>query len=429
MRAYSITATAVIAALTLGLNACGDSESPVGADQKSDAESLTDGDGSGAPSLDRDNGAMDGALTARDGDLPTTDQGIPTAEIVTVADLLEHLRATGATAEETGDTVEQPFFTPAGQVLEISDQDVQAFVYDTVEQLKSEARQVMPDGSVIGTTSIRWAAPPRFYATGHLIVLYVGQDRELAGALDRVMGSPFAGDSAGAIVIDPLPPAGPDDQVDERRAPAIVVATSEADIKQLALFTEEPAADELLMDVDLEENAVVAVFRGEMRTAGYDIDIEAVEISGGVAEITVNLTNPAPDMPVATVLTYPVAVHVVPRADIPDAAALDWVAVTDDGEVLARLWPGAVSSGQVEGSSGAIISDGLPIAPTTTWTELPSRPRSTAMGNRRRPPFSSTPTFGAALRAWWPWNPTMAWWHRSWWRVRSRTIRVSIEPR
>ncbi|MCH7824662.1 MAG: hypothetical protein IH849_07665 [Acidobacteria bacterium] len=237
MKTYRILAATVAAGLTLGLSACGDSKNPVGseADDKLTSESLTEDDGSGAPSLDREGGGADGDLTTPGGGLPVTDQPVATAEILTVADLIEQLEATGTTAEETGDVVDQPFFTPVGQVLKVAGQDVQVFVYETVEALKEEARQVGPDGYSIGTTKVTWVAPPRFYAIDRFIVLYVGQDKEVAGALDRVLGRPFAGDGADVVVIDPLPlppidgddlidPLPPIDQVDGASGGGVVVS-------------------------------------------------------------------------------------------------------------------------------------------------------------------------------------------------------------
>ena len=149
----------------------------------------------------------------------------------------------------------------------------------------------------------------------------------------------------------------------------IVVATSEADINQLIEFTQDRELNERLMAVDLADNVVVAVFRGEMRSAGYGIDVEDVRISEGVVEITVSLTDPPTDTIAPAVITNPVAVHVVSRRDLADIKATDWVALTAEGEVLAKFRYGSGSSGgQVDGSSGGVvvtdgISDGYSIDP------------------------------------------------------------------
>ena len=220
MKTYRILAATVAAGLTLGLSACGDSKNPVGTDDKLDSESQTEADRTGAPSLGTDEPVTDepvtdepvtsGSVGTRPGeDEPVTDEPVSTADIATVADLIEQLEATGTTAVETGDVVDQPFFTPVGQVLKVAGQDVQVFVYETVEALKEEATQVGPDGYSIGTTNVAWIAPPRFYATGHVIVLYAGDDAAVMDALDAALGGPFAGPAVELGPVNPLPTPGP----------------------------------------------------------------------------------------------------------------------------------------------------------------------------------------------------------------------------
>ena len=238
MKTYRILAATVAAGVTLGLSACGDSKNPVGTDDKLDSESQTEVDGTGASSLDREGGGDDPTNPAGstgipdltgDGlpvpdepvrdepvadepavtDEPVRDEPVSTADIATVADLIEQLEATGTTAVETGDVVDQPFFTPVGQVLKVAGQDVQVFMYETVEALKEEARRVGPDGYSIGTTTVVWVAPPRFYATGHVIVLYAGDDAAVMDALDAALGGPFAGPALELGPVNPLPTPGP----------------------------------------------------------------------------------------------------------------------------------------------------------------------------------------------------------------------------
>ena len=78
MKTYRILAATVAAGLTLGLNACGDSKNPVGSDADDElaSESLTEDDGSGAPSPDREGGGADGDLSTPGGGLPVTDQPV-----------------------------------------------------------------------------------------------------------------------------------------------------------------------------------------------------------------------------------------------------------------------------------------------------------------------------------------------------------------
>jgi hypothetical protein len=106
--------------------------------------------------------------------------------------LVESLQDAGATVEPSG-SVNQPFFTPQGQVIAVDGQDVQVFEYDTVADADAEADLVSPDGSSVGTSIMTWVATPHFYKSGRLIVLYVGDLSDTIGILEGALGPQFSG--------------------------------------------------------------------------------------------------------------------------------------------------------------------------------------------------------------------------------------------
>jgi hypothetical protein len=113
--------------------------------------------------------------------------------IVTDSDsLVTTMQAAGASVEPAG-TVEQPFFTPLGQVITIDGQDVQVFEYDSLADADAESDLVTPDGSSVGTSIMSWIATPHFYKSGRVIVLYVGDQNDTIDALEAALGIQFAG--------------------------------------------------------------------------------------------------------------------------------------------------------------------------------------------------------------------------------------------
>ena len=94
---------------------------------------------------------------------------------------------------ESGDSVEQPFFTVSGQILMVNETEVQVFEYEAVEAMEVDASLVASDGASVGTTMISWIAPPHFYKTGRIIVLYLGEDAAILDLLNQVLGVQFAG--------------------------------------------------------------------------------------------------------------------------------------------------------------------------------------------------------------------------------------------
>jgi hypothetical protein len=106
--------------------------------------------------------------------------------------LVEILQSAGASVESAG-TVEQPFFAPPGQVINVEGQDVQVFEYDSEAEADSEADLVSPDGSSVGTSMMTWIATPHFYKSGRVIVLFVSDQNVTIDLLEDTLGSQFAG--------------------------------------------------------------------------------------------------------------------------------------------------------------------------------------------------------------------------------------------
>lgn len=127
-----------------------------------------------------------GLILSACGGQPASAQGYGTAEF------LDELRARGAEAE-TGEPVEQAFFSVIGSTVNVNGESVQVFEYDTTETMESDAVLVDADGSAIGTSMVSWVATPHFYKKGRILVLYVGDNAETLELLESVLGPQFAG--------------------------------------------------------------------------------------------------------------------------------------------------------------------------------------------------------------------------------------------
>ena len=105
---------------------------------------------------------------------------------------VDNLRAQGMTVEPAG-TVEQPFFTPEGNIVKANDQEIQVFEFTSVEEAEAAAETISQDGSSVGTSMMMWVSPPHFYKADKIIVLYVGEDEGITSILEEALGAQIAG--------------------------------------------------------------------------------------------------------------------------------------------------------------------------------------------------------------------------------------------
>ena len=124
-------------------------------------------------------------LTACGGQ-PASAQGFGAEEF------MDALRAKGVEAE-TGDSLEQAFFSVIGNFVNFDGESVQVFEYDSAETMESDAVLVASDGGSIGTSMVTLVATPHFYKKGRILVLYIGDNAETLELLESVLGPQFAG--------------------------------------------------------------------------------------------------------------------------------------------------------------------------------------------------------------------------------------------
>ena len=108
------------------------------------------------------------------------------------ANFIKRLRAAGV-APLAGGRVEQPFFSITGTMIKVYGEDVQVFAYADAAAADAAAAPISPDGMAVGTRKIFWVGAPHFFKQGRLLILYVGDNEKVLGALAVVLGRQFAG--------------------------------------------------------------------------------------------------------------------------------------------------------------------------------------------------------------------------------------------
>jgi len=123
------------------------------------------------------------------------------------AGLVNDLNKSPATVEPKGDTTpfsqSRPIFSGTAKLIEINGENLIVWEYGDEATAATEAKFVLPDGFDIKkppnaedegiAAHIDWIAPPHWYKSGRIIVLYVGKNQETIDLLENLLGRQFTG--------------------------------------------------------------------------------------------------------------------------------------------------------------------------------------------------------------------------------------------
>jgi hypothetical protein len=123
----------------------------------------------------------------------TTAAAVAKSSRVSIADyaeLMAALRAAGGIVRSAGE-FSQPFFRAGARVVEVDGAQVLVFEYSNERDREAESGLISEDGSSVGSTDITWTEQPNFWASGRMIVQYLGSDQTILSLLHNALGSPI----------------------------------------------------------------------------------------------------------------------------------------------------------------------------------------------------------------------------------------------
>jgi hypothetical protein len=117
--------------------------------------------------------------------------------VTDLEELLDRLRASGATVEVDGRAVRNLHLSVAGLALAVNDDRVQAFEYEDAARAKTEFEALTGPGPGLvffdtskGATETGSGGSTRAYRSGRFVLLYGGEDEETLEALEAALGRP-----------------------------------------------------------------------------------------------------------------------------------------------------------------------------------------------------------------------------------------------
>lgn len=92
--------------------------------------------------------------------------------------------------------VAQDFLPAVRKRMIIGSEAIDIYRYDNNESMEEDAGRIDSGGctySGINSKKVSWTKAPHFYKKGNIIVLYVGNDRDIISHLSEILGNQFAG--------------------------------------------------------------------------------------------------------------------------------------------------------------------------------------------------------------------------------------------
>jgi hypothetical protein len=111
-------------------------------------------------------------------------------DIADYEELMAALRGVGGMVRPVGEFSE-PFFRAGGQVVDVDGTQVLVFEYSSERDREAESELISTDGSSVGSTDITWTDQPNFWASGRVIVQYLGSDQRTLSLLCNALGTPI----------------------------------------------------------------------------------------------------------------------------------------------------------------------------------------------------------------------------------------------
>ena len=105
-------------------------------------------------------------------------------------ELMTALRGAGGIVRPVGE-FGQPFFRTGGRVVEVDGAQVLVFEYSNERDREAESELISADGASVGSTHITWTDQPNFWASGRVIVEYLGSDQTMLSLLCNALGTPI----------------------------------------------------------------------------------------------------------------------------------------------------------------------------------------------------------------------------------------------
>ncbi|WP_183276532.1 hypothetical protein [Clostridium fungisolvens] len=77
--------------------------------------------------------------------------------------------------------------------ININGEFINVYEYKNSDQMAADIKTIRSDGAIVGSAFVDWVSIPHIYKNGNIIVIYVGENKEIKDTIQKSVGNQFAG--------------------------------------------------------------------------------------------------------------------------------------------------------------------------------------------------------------------------------------------
>lgn len=109
------------------------------------------------------------------------------------AEVVKRLSEAGLVVSDRGEKIRQPFLSVPGELLAVSESDLQLFIYPSIASREADSRTLQPATAAPIDAAVSWRQPPHLIVSGKLLAILLTHNEHLAERVADVLTARHAG--------------------------------------------------------------------------------------------------------------------------------------------------------------------------------------------------------------------------------------------
>lgn len=109
------------------------------------------------------------------------------------AEVIKRLSEAGLVVTARGEEIRQPFLSVPGELLDVSESQLQLFIYRSTAAREADSRKLDPASASPPNMAVSWLQPPHLIVSGKLLAIHLTHNEHLAERVADVLTARHSG--------------------------------------------------------------------------------------------------------------------------------------------------------------------------------------------------------------------------------------------